>query len=488
MTQATLAQKPGTARMNPLPWRVHARWAAKSALLAADVVAWTFCAAVVAAGALALHREPHWSSFHAWLLVPWIAFRFVGRLYPAIGLAPTEEVRRSFLSTFAVASLDFLSRMTAGGAPTAAIAMLLPWLMVPFVTYFTRAFARLWLLRRQLFGIPLIVLGSGANARRAIREMLTQPELGLVPVACFGDDPPSDGSAQLLGIPILASLEEGMEFDFPYPVRHGMLALSPGEGGPTRLLEVFNVYSVLLPRMYVFPNLVGLTNLSVRPMALGSYCVLSVSHLRLSRLNQFVKRTFDLLFAIPITILVLPIVTICAVLVKINSPGPAFFSQLREGRDGLPIRVWKLRTMVPDAGRKLREYLTQNPEAEAEYERTLKLRNDPRIIPRVGSMLRRTSLDELPQLFGVLVGTMSLVGPRIMPRAEVDRFSMRGQQLRRDVPPGMTGLWQVSHRNNSDLRIREVADSYYVDNWSIWMDLWILLRTVRVVLAPEGAY
>ena len=144
--------------------------------------------------------------------------------------------------------------------------------------------------------------------------------------------------------------------------------------------------------------------------------------------------------------------------------------------------------MVPNAGGKLREYLAQNPEAEIEYERTLKLRNDPRIIPRVGSLLRRASLDELPQLFGVLAGTMSLVGPRVMPRAEVDRFSLRGQRLRRDVPPGITGLWQVSHRNNGDLRIREVADSYYVDNWSIWMDLWILLRTVRVVLGRQGAY
>ena len=488
MTQSTVAPASTTARMCPLPWRLHASWAAKSALLAADVVAWIFCAAIVAIAALALHREPEWSSFHAWLLVPWIAFRSVGRLYPAIGLAPTEEVRRSFLSAFAVGSLDFLSRMMSGGAPTAAIVLLLPWLMVPFVTFFTRALARIWLLRRHLFGIPLIVVGSGANARRAVREMLTQPELGLVPVGCFGDELPPDGSAQLAGIPILASLEGGMAYDFPYPVRHGMLALSPGEGGPTRMLEVFNHYLALLPRMYVFPNLVGLTNLSVRPLALGSYCVLSVSHLRFSRFNQVVKRSFDLLFAIPITLLVLPIVTICAILVKINSPGPAFFSQLREGRDGLPIRVWKLRTMVPDAGRKLREHLTQNPEAEAEYERTLKLRNDPRIIPRVGSMMRRTSLDELPQLFSVLAGTMSLVGPRIMPRAEVDRFSMRGQRLRREVPPGMTGLWQVSHRNNSDLRIREVADSYYVDNWSIWMDLWILLRTVRVVLAPEGAY
>ena len=482
------ATETSSADGGPLPWRVNAGWAAVVALIAADVVAWMFCTAVVVGAALAFHEELDWASVHPWLLVPWIAFRSVGRLYPAIGLPPTEEVRRSFLSALAIGFLDFVSRIAAGGAPVVAILMLLPWLMVPFVVHFTRAFARVWLRRRQLFGIPVIILGSGTNARRAIREMITQPELGLVPVGCFGDEVSPDGSRQILGIPILASIEQGMEYDFPYVVRHGMMALSPREAGPTRLLEVLNLYTERLPRMYLFPSLVGLANLSVRPLALGSYCALSVSHLRFSSVNQFVKRSFDLLFAVPITLLVLPIIAICAILVKFNSPGPAFFSQVREGRNGAPIRVFKLRTMVPNAGGKLREYLAQNPEAEIEYERTLKLRNDPRIIPRVGSLLRRASLDELPQLFGVLAGTMSLVGPRVMPRAEVDRFSLRGQRLRRDVPPGITGLWQVSHRNNGDLRIREVADSYYVDNWSIWMDLWILLRTVRVVLGRQGAY
>ena len=482
------ATETSSADGGPIPWRVNAGWVAVIALVGADVVAWMLCSAVVVGAALAVRGELDRTSLHAWLLVPWIAFRSVGRLYPGIGLPPTEEVRRSFLSALAIGFLDFISRIAASGAPIVALVMLLPWLMVPFVAFFTRAFARVCLLRRKLFGIPVIVLGSGTNARRAIREMITQPELGLIPVGCFGDEVPSDGVRHIHGIPILASLEQGREYAFPYPVHHGMMALSRHEAGPTRLLEVLDHYIELLPRMYVFPNLVGLTNLSVRPLALGSYFALSVSHLRFSRTNQLIKRSFDLLFAVPITLLVLPIIALCAILLKLNSPGPAFFSQVREGRDGIPIRVWKLRTMVPDAGRKLREYLSQNPEAEVEYERTLKLRNDPRIIPRVGSLLRRASLDELPQLFGVLAGTMSLVGPRVMPRAEVDRFSVRGQRLRRDVPPGITGLWQVSHRNNGDLRIREVADSYYVDNWSIWMDLWILLRTVRVVLGRQGAY
>jgi lipopolysaccharide/colanic/teichoic acid biosynthesis glycosyltransferase len=144
--------------------------------------------------------------------------------------------------------------------------------------------------------------------------------------------------------------------------------------------------------------------------------------------------------------------------------------------------------MVIDAESRLAAYLAENPAARAEYDATLKLRRDPRIIPGVGNFIRRTSIDELPQLYNIARGDMSLVGPRIMPKREVDLYTNRGQDLRRDVPPGLTGLWQVTSRNSSDLKVREVADSFYVSNWSIWLDGWIILRTVRVVLTGSGAY
>ena len=118
----------------------------------------------------------------------------------------------------------------------------------------------------------------------------------------------------------------------------------------------------------------------------------------------------------------------------------------------------------------------------------MKLQHDPRILPIIGRFIRQTSIDELPQLYNIVGGDISLVGPRIMPTHEVDRYDRSGQDLRRDVPPGLTGLWQVTLRNNSDLMIRELADAFYVRNWSVWLDRWILLRTVRVVLAGSGAY
>jgi lipopolysaccharide/colanic/teichoic acid biosynthesis glycosyltransferase len=221
---------------------------------------------------------------------------------------------------------------------------------------------------------------------------------------------------------------------------------------------------------------------------IGVYLSLELRYARFSTSQQMVKRVFDLAIAVPVFILALPFIAAAAIAVKIASPGPAFFSQKREGIGGNDVRIWKIRTMVPDAEKRLAEYLASNPAARFEWERTLKLRNDPRIVPAVGSFLRRTSIDELPQLWNIIRGDMSLVGPRVMPVNEVNRYTQNGRALRRDVPPGLTGLWQIMYRNNSDLHIREVADSYYVNNWSIWMDTWILLRTVRVVVGGSGAF
>jgi lipopolysaccharide/colanic/teichoic acid biosynthesis glycosyltransferase len=243
------------------------------------------------------------------------------------------------------------------------------------------------------------------------------------------------------------------------------------------------------PVVQLFPDLAGLANLWVKPRALGAYLTLETQHHRFRRSQRLLKRAFDLVVGIPVAICALPIILAAAVGVKIASPsGPVFFSQRRDGRRGREIRIWKIRSMVPNAEQRLAEYLAANPAARFEYERVLKLRQDPRIIPGIGRLLRRSSIDELPQLWGVVTGDLSLVGPRVFLKKEVEMYAPEARDLRREVPPGLTGLWQVNYRSTSDLHVREVADSYYVQNWSLWLDIWILLRTVRVVLFGKGAY
>jgi len=182
----------------------------------------------------------------------------------------------------------------------------------------------------------------------------------------------------------------------------------------------------------------------------------------------------------------LPLLFYLAVAVKMSSRGPILFGHERIGKNGRRFRAWKFRTMFQNASIVLEQYLDVHPEMQEEWQRDQKLRYDPRIT-RIGKFLRKTSLDELPQLWNVIRGQMSLVGPRPIVDAEVPKYGPY-YKLFTMVTPGITGLWQVSGRNNTTYEERVQLDAYYVRNWSLSMDLFLLLKTIRIVLFAKGAY
>jgi lipopolysaccharide/colanic/teichoic acid biosynthesis glycosyltransferase len=177
---------------------------------------------------------------------------------------------------------------------------------------------------------------------------------------------------------------------------------------------------------------------------------------------------------------------ILALAVKFSSPGAIFFRQQRIGAGGRPFSCLKFRTMVVDSEQQLVTYLANNPVARQEWEDERKLKYDPRVTP-FGALLRKTSLDELPQLLNIVRGEMSLVGPRPIVLAEVSKYGEYIQYYNA-VSPGLTGLWQVSGRNDIGYRQRVMLDTFYVRNWSLWLDFMILMRTIPAVMKKDGAY
>jgi Undecaprenyl-phosphate galactose phosphotransferase WbaP len=198
------------------------------------------------------------------------------------------------------------------------------------------------------------------------------------------------------------------------------------------------------------------------------------------------KRVFDVVVAALIAILTLPVTAVIALAILIDSRGPVLFGHTRIGRGRRTFRVWKFRTMVVNGDEVLRHHFADNPAAALEWELTHKLKNDPRIT-RVGRLLRRTSLDELPQLWNVLRGDMSVVGPRPIVEAEIPKYGP-AFRLYAQVAPGLTGLWQVSGRNDTSYDRRVELDTEYIRRWTAMLDFKLVLRTVRVVLAGTGAY
>ena len=202
---------------------------------------------------------------------------------------------------------------------------------------------------------------------------------------------------------------------------------------------------------------------------------------------RFVKRLIDILGGVVGTILLVPI-TLCVYLARKilkEDDGPLFYEQLRIGKNGKKFRLYKFRSMCIDADKKLKKYLEQNEEARKEFEENQKLKDDPRIT-KIGDFLRKTSLDELPQMINILKGEMSFIGPRPVVDGEIEKYGANKNKFL-SVKPGLTGYWQVNGRSNTTYAERIDMELYYVDNQSLWLDIKIFFKTFISVIKKEGA-
>jgi undecaprenyl-phosphate galactose phosphotransferase len=363
------------------------------------------------------------------------------------------------------------------------------WCLAVVVVPIARLLAKKLLCRLGRWQRPTVILGIGQNAREAAKALRSEPLMGLEPVAFLAPEGERsrDSVIEIDGqrfelLPAGDDLEATLE-RLARP--HLLVALEAGGLAPYQglLQRLFARYS----DMSIVPPLRGLPLYGMEMTHFFSHEVLMLSaRNNLARpIPRFLKRVFDMAGSFALLVALAPLLAYLAWRVR-ETGGPAIFGHRRVGRYGRTFRCLKFRTMVPDAESVLARHLEGDPAARADWERDFKLKDDPRITP-IGRFLRRTSLDELPQLWNVIKGEMSLVGPRPIIEDELRRY---GDQVDYylEVRPGITGLWQISGRNDTTYEDRVALDCWYVRNWSLWYDLVILVKTVRVVLRREGAY
>jgi Undecaprenyl-phosphate galactose phosphotransferase WbaP len=219
---------------------------------------------------------------------------------------------------------------------------------------------------------------------------------------------------------------------------------------------------------------------------IGGIIGFSATHNLTRKGYLFFKRLLDLLIILIFLPILLPVMLILAILVKLTSRGPIFYGHKRVGKNGKIIKCWKFRSMVTNSQEMLEHILATDPVRAAEWEKDRKFVDDPRVT-KFGKFLRKTSLDELPQLFNIIAGQMSFVGPRPVTESELEKYGDSADYVL-SVTPGLSGMWQISGRSDTGYEERIMFDTYYIQNWSIWLDIWILIKTVWVVVKGKGAY
>ncbi|MCR4431968.1 MAG: sugar transferase [Tepidanaerobacteraceae bacterium] len=372
-------------------------------------------------------------------------------------------------------------------------------------SFFVRevSYSRLVLIYFSVSAVALLLTGRYA-ALCAIKK-LYQRGIGAKKLLCLGIDERS--------LDILKYLHEHAEFGFivtgylddenkkikkafPYLGRiedyakvideKGVSVVLISSGSKYKRIDIIEYCEEKYIQVYMIPDILDITSNPVDIGQISTIPLIKFKEGAISPLQAKIKRLFDLICASFALIMLSPLFLLIIILIKVTTRGSVFFIQERYGMNGELIKIIKFRTMVENAEEMLEKLIKENPEAREEYNTFRKLKNDPRITP-IGRILRNTSLDELPQLINIIMGDLSIVGPRPMLLDEMERYG-KYKRLILKVNPGLTGLWQISGRNELPFSERVKLDIYYINNWSFWLDIMIILKTIPALLHKNGAY
>ena len=425
-----------------------------------------------------------------WVFIIILVFMFYEGLYTK-RLPFWEETKRilkglTFAILFSAAIITILK--LPSNTPTAIILLFLIYSSILFPI--SRSVGKRLMYKTSIGRDNVIIIGAGEAGIQTAKALLNEPNLGYNIVGFLDDNPKKIGKKiEVCGkdYKVFGRINSFSKFINLLDISTVVVAIPSLK--KDKLINLTNNVHKYSRKIIFVPDLQGiaLLNTELNSLFTEQLFLMELNNNLKSTFNQILKRSFDIIVSILMLPVLLPIIGIIGVLIKLDSKGSIFYSHTRVGQNGKPIKVYKFRSMYIDSKERLEKLLQSNEEIRKEWETYFKLKNDPRVT-KIGKWLRKTSLDELPQIFNVLKGEMSLVGPRPVIKDEIDKYYKEFKDYYHLVKPGITGLWQVSGRSDTDYDFRVKIDTWYVLNWSLWLDIVVLLKTFKVVLKGEGAY
>jgi undecaprenyl-phosphate galactose phosphotransferase len=421
---------------------------------------------------------------HSYVFFIWFSVFFYDKLYFK-RYAYWEEARLLLKSTTLAFSVVMIAVfVTHQYFPFSRMIILLAWVISPLALLLTRYTAKRVIIGLGLWRKKVIVIASGQRASLLIESIQRNRTMGYDLTGCLTDDPEEVGKVYS-GVPVRGLYKDCDRWQQELGFEDIIVSLP--DMAREEIVGHLRHWDQLCETIRYVPRTGDLITTGVEIENIGKILSLTLRKNLHKPWNVMAKTVFEFCLVVLLLLVFSPVFLVIAMAIKLDSSGPVFFLQDRYGKRGRRIRVIKFRSMFQDADKRLEIHLEQDPQAKREWEEYKKLKkSDPRVT-RVGRVLRRHSLDELPQFFNVLKGEMSLVGPRPYLMEELRKVEAL-KSILLQVRPGITGLWQTSGRSRLSFAERLNTDEYYLRNWSFWMDAVILIRTVEVFLSGEGAY
>lgn len=420
-----------------------------------------------------------------WIPLIFLFFIFYEGLYNSN--MPFWDETRNLVKAVSLATLTAMAIVTLGrlGDEVSRIMLSGLWASAIFLFPLCRLWGKKLLYSIGLWKEMVLILGAGNSGKLSMEGLQREKHMGYYVIG-FLDDDEAKKTTVINGKKVFGKIKYFPRYINRLGIKTILIAMP--SLSTEKLSALTSSVQNYAANTMVIPDLKGIALLNTDLMHLfyEEIFLMRIKNNLKSITNRFIKRLFDISVSLLSLPLLMPLIGIIGILIYMETHGPAIYAHDRLGKNGRLFRCYKFRTMQRDAEDRLKEILGNNEELRSEWEKNWKIKEDPRVT-KVGQFLRRTSLDELPQIFNVLKGEMSLVGPRpYLPREKHDIG--KSLQIICSANPGITGLWQVSGRSNTGYEYRVKLDSWYVMNWSLWFDIVIMFKTIRVVIKMEGAY